>query len=79
MFLVLFLSHPFPLPLLSHRYMHYQTRPYVGSSVGGRAATYAPRSTTSANRPINDMRCMPVYEELDPAGDTLPRPQVRRQ
>lgn len=59
--------------------MHYKTRPYVKNLVtgeGGRAASYVPRSATSTSRPVNDMRCMPVYEELEPVGDTLPRQQV---
>lgn len=58
----------------SVRYMHYQTRPYVLSVVGGEEGR--PRSTTNTSRPVNDMRCMPVYEELDGAADTLPRQQV---
>ena len=61
------------------RYMHYEMRPYVvnlAAGEGDRGASYSPRSATSSSRPVNDMRCMPVYEELDAAADTLPRPLV---
>ena len=62
------------------RYMHYKTRPFIPSPSGGgevgRAASYAPRSATNTTRPVNDLRCMPVYEELDNAEDMLPRPPV---
>ena len=61
--------------------MHYKAKPFVlsssGGGEGGRAASYTPRSATNTTRPVNDLRCMPVYEELDGADDLLPtRPQV---
>jgi hypothetical protein len=63
------------------RYMHYKAKPFVlsssGGGEGGRAASYTPRSATNTTRPVNDLRCMPVYEELDGADDLLPtRPQL---
>lgn len=64
-----------------HRYMHYHMKPYYslsGQFARGRSqqSPHSPREP----QPLNDLRCMPVYEELDnaanEAGD-IQRQQVR--